>query len=314
MSAAIEYCKRHWNLHQKPNQRTGQRLSFIDVFTFAGLETLERQEMSVAETTTRFRDNPVCFKAQNRDRSKPCALSPNSIPLRKRPILSGNIDRYGVDPYFRAWIRANVNSQTRCSTYAEFLIEKDDNPLVNKKLQYADITLNRGNVDALVRDDRAWKEQFPSSVNRAKYDHNRRLECRKAVDHGSRLRVLRFSFRHPIYPPHTPEMDTLGLDKHAYQSIVANIDRMSSGMPINTRCPCEYMLDSLNKSRRRGTKEALMKVREFMKRLNASQRNIVWVIEKIPWVGNQRLGRTRSAGVAHAAGEMGDYREANKPR
>jgi hypothetical protein len=135
--------------------------------------------MSAAETTTRSGDNPVFYNAQSQDRLETCALWPNSIPLRKRPILRANIDRYGVDHYFRAWVRANINSQTQSSTYAKFSIEMEDNLHVNKKIRYADLTLNPGIVDALEDGDRAWKEQLPSSVNSAKYEHNRRVERRR---------------------------------------------------------------------------------------------------------------------------------------
>jgi hypothetical protein len=279
-----------------PSQRMGQRLSFIDVFSFAGSEPrpmLERQAMSATETT-KCVGNSVCDHTQNRDSSKPHALWPNAIPLRKRQILNANIDRYGFDPYFRAWMRANINSRTRCSTYAKYLVETEQNPLVNRRKRYADTTLNQDIVAALMRDDRAWNEQFPSTINRAKYEHNRRLECRKTTEQGSRLRIMRFGFRHPIYPPHTPEMEVLGLSKHAYQAILANFDRMHTSMRLNTRCPGMYVVASLNKVRRKGTEDALMKARSYIKRLNASQRELVWTIEKIPWVYDKGFGRNRA--------------------
>jgi hypothetical protein len=75
------------------------------------------------------------------------------------------------------------------------LIEKERDPFVNKRVKYADATLSRDIVDALVRGDRAWKERFSSAVNRAKYEHNRKLECRKTVEHGLRLRGLNSSQR-----------------------------------------------------------------------------------------------------------------------
>ncbi|KAL1792842.1 hypothetical protein ACET3X_009349 [Alternaria dauci] len=251
--------------------------------------------MSATTTTTDHVGNPDYQRgAQNRDRSKPYPLCPDAIPTHKRSILSASIDRYGVDPYFRAWMRASINSGTQCSTYGEYLIEKERDPFVNKRIKYADATLNRNIVDKMVRDDRTWKDRFPIAINRAKYDHNRKLECRKTAEHGSRLRILRFGFRHPIYPPHTPEMDVLGLSKDLYLSIITSIDRMHTSMRLNTKCPGMYMIASLNSVRRKGTEDAVMKLREYIRRLNASQRTIVWTIEKIPWVYDKGFGRNRT--------------------
>jgi len=281
----------------KPSQRMGPRLSFVDAFPSAEESeprpTLERQAMSAPETI-RCANDPIPHQAQSRDRSKPYLLWPNAVPLRKRQVLNANIDRYGADPYFRAWMRASINASTRRSTYAKYLAEMEDNPLANRRKQYADTTLKQDIVAALVSDDRAWKGQFPSAVNRTSYEHNRRLECRQTVERGTRLRVLRFSFRHPIYPPHTPEMDALGLNKHAYHAILTDIDRMHTKMRLNTRCPGMYVLASLMKVRRKGTKDAVMKAREYIRRLNASQRELVWTIEKIPWVYDKGGGRNRT--------------------
>jgi len=280
----------------KPSQRMGQRLSFIDVFPCAESgprPTLGRQAMSAAGTI-RCADDLISHHAQIRDRSKPYPLYPNAVPLRKREVLSANIDRYGVDPYFRAWMRASINASTRRSTYAKYLAEMEDTPLVNRRKQYADTTLKQDIIAALVSDDRAWKEQFPSAVNRTSYEHNRRLECRQTVERGTRLRVLRFGFRHPIYPPHTPEMNALGLNKHAYHAILTDIDRMHTKLRLNTRCPGMYVVASVMKVRRKGTKDAVMKAREYIRRLNASQRELVWTIEKIPWVYDKGGGRNRT--------------------
>ena len=279
--------------------RTGQRLSFIDVFPpttheQASRSNFERQAVSATPIMTH------CMRtygyhhqqSQARDRSRPCALWPNAIPSPKRQIMSANVDRYGVDPYFRAWMRASINSRTRCTTYAKYMIEKEDDPFVNKRLEYANAALKKDLFEA--RGTRAWKERTPSTVNRARYEHNRRLECRKTTEHGSRLRIVRFGFRHPIYPPHTPEMDTFGLSKDAYQTIIADIDNFHTHVQLNTKCPGSYMVASLNKVRRRSTNDALMKVSEYLRQLNASQRCIVWTIEKIPAVYDKGFGRNRT--------------------
>lgn len=145
---------------RKPSQRMGQRLSFVDVFPVAESEprpTLERRAMSTAETI-RCVDDSIPHHAQSRDRSKPYPLWPNAIPLRKREVLGANIDRYGVDPYFRAWMRASINASTWCSTYVKYLAEMEDNSLVKRRKQYADTTLKQDIGAALVSDERASKE------------------------------------------------------------------------------------------------------------------------------------------------------------
>ncbi|KAF7571055.1 hypothetical protein A1F94_006018 [Pyrenophora tritici-repentis] len=284
---------------EKSGTRMGQRLSFINVFPLAKYEQtprprLERQSVSATTMTTKcMRGHDYHHQqSQIRDRSRPCALWPNAIPSHKWRIMNANVDRYGVDPYFRAWMRASINSRTRCTTYAKYMVEKEDDPFVNKRLEYANATLKKDLLEA--RGTRAWKERTPSTVNRTRYEHNRRLECRKTTENGSRLRIVRFGFRHPIYPPHTPEMDTLGLSKDAYQTIIADIDNFHSHVQLNTKCPGSYMVASVNTVRKMGTNDALMKVREYLRQLNASQRCIVWTIEKIPAVYDKGFGRNRT--------------------
>ena len=239
-----------------PKDRSGaqteHRLSFVNAFSLGRYEQVPRLKIERQAASPTIMINK-CMRAygyhdhqlQVRDRSRPCALWPNAIPSPKRQIMSANVDRYGVDPYFRAWMRASINSRTRCTTYAKYMIEKEDDPFVNKRLEYANAALKKDLLEA--RGTRAWTERTPSSVNRARYEHNRRLECRKTTEHGSRLRIVRFGFRHPIYPPHTPEMDTFGLSKDAYQSIIADIDNLHSHVQLNTKCPGSYMVASLNK-------------------------------------------------------------------
>jgi hypothetical protein len=185
-------------------------------------------------------------------------------------------------------MRAIINSRTRSSTYAKYLIEQGNDPFVNKRLEYGDTDRRRGPVDFLVH------EQSPSTVNRSKYDHNRRLECRKTIEHDSRLRILRFGFQHPMYPPHTPEMETLGLNKNTYQTIVANIGIFHTKVQPNTRCPGMYMVASLNMVRRRSTEDALTRVSQCLRQLNASQRRIVWTIEKISGVYDKGFAHNRT--------------------
>lgn len=175
------------------------------------------------------------------------------------------------------------------------MIECEDDPLVNNRLEYTESTSKRNLfVDVMINGTRAFKEQFPSSVNRTKYEHNRKLACRKATEHGSRLRLVRFGFRHPIYPPHTPEMAALGLSKDDYQKIILHIDSIQTHAQLSTKCPMSYMLASCNKIRRRSTEDALIQVSEYIRTLNAQQGRIVWTIEKIPGVYDRGLARDRT--------------------
>jgi hypothetical protein len=209
--------------------------------------------------------------------------------------MDENADRYGVDPHFRAWMRANINSRTRSSTYAKYMIEREDGPFVNRRLQYTDGSTRPHLLwDMMAHGPKAWKEQFPSTINRAKYEHNRKLDCRRTVEHGSRLRILRFGFRHAIYPPHTPAMAELGLTKIEYETIISNIENIHIDAVWYTKCPISYLFSTLNKIRHRSTEDVLMKVSEYMRVLNASQRRLVWTIEKIPGLYDRGLARDRT--------------------
>ncbi|KAJ4368905.1 hypothetical protein N0V83_005987 [Neocucurbitaria cava] len=279
-----------------------ERLSFIDLSSLVESDErvsrpkLEAQTMSAP--TSRSKGSRLQHQhrqAQLRDHSKPSALWPNAIPSSKRPVMSANAERYGVDPYFRAWMRANINSRTRTNTYAKYMIEQEDDPFVNKRLEYNE-SASRGTLlwDVMAKGTQVWKEQSPSTVNRAKYEHNRKLECRKTIEHGSRLRLVRFGFRHAIYPPHTPEMSALGLTREAYQTIISKIDAIYTQSQLSTKRPMSYLMASLNKIRKRSTEDVLMKVSEYIRELNAAQRRIVWTIEKIPGVYDRGLARDRT--------------------
>jgi hypothetical protein len=229
-----------------------------------------------------------------RDRTKPWPLWPNAIPSRKRELMNGHADRYGVDPYFRAWIRADINSRTRCTSYAKYMIEQEDNPFINTRLEYV-TPPRRG---ALLRNPvTVWSNQeethYPSTVNRAKYEHNRRLECRKMVEHGSRLRIASFGFRQPIYPPHTPEMEELSLTLKSYQTIIGTIEDIRQYYESNTNDYLLHSLASWRKLGRRSIEDAIAKVSDYIRQINTWDRRVVWTIEKIPDVYDGGLGRDR---------------------
>lgn len=282
--------------------RATKRLSFIDPFAVANTEErsvagprhkLNRRSMSPPSPSSTAALLHHHQQLQLRDRTRPWPLWPNAIPSQKRELMNRHADRYGVDPYFRAWMRADINSRTRCTSYVKYLIEKEDDPFVNKRLEYVTPFRSEPSWDLLTKTPTRWTGEHPSIVNRGNYEHNRRLECRKTVERGSRLRVVRFGFRHPIYPPHTPEMGDLGLSREAYQAIIDHIEDIRKDYRSNSKSCLPQFVASWNKIRRRSTEDALKKVSEYIRQVNAQDRRIVWTIEKIPGVYDRGFGRDR---------------------
>jgi hypothetical protein len=298
----VPFAPQHRPVWSREDTRCGQRLSFVDPFALVMTETrsVSKSRPQLAGRSQpdakMHEQNPQYHRAfQSYNRSQPWSLWPNIIPSHKMQAVNEQLDRYGSDPYFRAWMRANVSTRTRSSTYAKYMIEQENDPFINRRLEYDDPSKRRPTLrSVLTHASRAWREKFSSDVNRAKYEHNRRLECRKTVEQGFRLRILRFGFRHAIYPPHSPEMDELGLTEERYQTILSTIADIRTSVQLCTKCPVSYLLSSLNKIRRRSTEDALIKVSEYIRELNASQRRIVWTIEKIPDVYDREFGRDRT--------------------
>ncbi|KAH8730427.1 hypothetical protein GQ44DRAFT_442532 [Phaeosphaeriaceae sp. PMI808] len=283
----------------KPEARSSQRLSFIDT---SSLDMAESRSMLISRPKLEDRTGSDITKStkyhqkksQNRDRSQPWPLWPNAIPSGKRQVMSDHAERYGNDPYYRSWMRADINSTTKSRTYSKYLIEQEDDPLVNKVLAYTEAASPGLSWGAVMKGFKALRAPSPSSVNRAKYEHNRRLECRLNIEHGSRLRILSFGFRHAIYPPHNPEMEELGLTKETYQTIISKIVGMRNDSETSSRHPVSYLLAPLNKIRHRSTEAAVAKVSEYVRELNASQRRIVWTMQKIPGVYDRGLAKDRT--------------------
>jgi hypothetical protein len=283
-------------------QAVVNRLSFIDA---AAIVRSEQRNVAVARHQVNQRSAsppaasshvPVHHHQQLylRDRTKPWPLWPNAIPSSKREAMNEHVGRYGVDPYFRAWMRANINSRTRCSSYAKYMIEREDNPFINTHLDYVTSPRRRRCPKALLAAMLYGQDAHCSSaVNRAKYEHNRKLECRRTIEHGSRLRLASFGFRHSIYPPHTPEMEELGLTRGAYQTIISTIEKIRQNCRPNAKECLPHLLASWRKLRRRSTEDALGYVSEYIRQVNAADRRIVWTIEKIPCVFDRGLGRDR---------------------
>jgi hypothetical protein len=159
------------------------------------------------------------------------------------------------------------------------MIERENDPFVNTRLDYVDspstTTLLR---DLLTKGPKRWNQVNSSAVNRDRYEHNRRLECRKTVELGSRLRLTRFGFRHPIYPPHTPEMTELGLTKEKYENVISHIDDIRQN-ETKRDCAPDWVF-----TRRRNAGDALAKVSEYLRSLNGRCTKVIWTIETIPGV------------------------------
>lgn len=235
-------------------------------------------------------------RSQSRDQSKPYPLWPNAIPSRKRAAMHANLEKYGIDPYFRAWMRADINSRTESNSYQNFMIEKEADPFVNKRLTYIDTALRKSLFqDILTKGNAALREQFSGAVNRHRYEHNRRLECRRITENaGSRLRILRFAFRHPIYPPHTPEMANLGLSRALYQTILSDINAIHNTLQLSTKCPIVYLRQSFDKIRRRSAEHALPELSRYLRALNVRHRRLVWTVEKVPCVYDRGFAKDRT--------------------
>lgn len=288
-------------LHFSPEQKVQQnvkddsrgttRLSFIDPFAVAKSQQCSvahvhssKKRGSESSSSTLLSPSYVNHhQFQHRDKTRPWPLWPNSIPLRKRQQMNVSVERYGSDPYYRAWIRADINSRTKCTSYAKYMIERENNPFINKRLDYINLPAEESAMCGLLKIGR--KDRSLGGINRKNYEHNRQLECRKTIESGgSRLRLVRFGFHYAIYPPHTPEMDELGLTHEKYSEIIRKIE------DIRHRAKRHYIecvpnvFKSWTKIGRRSTTDSLNEVNGYIRQLNAAGRRIVWTIEKLPGV------------------------------
>ncbi|KAF2017191.1 hypothetical protein BU24DRAFT_448924 [Aaosphaeria arxii CBS 175.79] len=230
-----------------------------------------------------------------RDRTRPWALWPNAIPTSKRDLITSHAVRYGEDPFFRAWMRANINCRTHSTTYAKFMIEQENNPFINMRLAYVSPISKLASLwSACKRGYNDSSEGARNVSNSKKYEHNRRLECRRTVEHGTRLRIARFAFRHPLYPPHTPEMEELGLTEAGYNRIISDIESIRRSSRVmkedSTKETSATQCLPFHCIQRRRPEDALTKVSEYIRHLNASQKGLIWTIEKIPGVYEKSLG------------------------
>ena len=276
----------------KDDSRVKTRLSFIDPFAVASPQQCSVAHVqsnanreSASSNSTLLSPSYVHYHhhIQHRDRTRPWPLWPNSIPSRKRQQMNGNVERYGLDPYFRAWMRADINSRTKCTSYAKYMIERENNPFINKRLGYIVSPGEKSGMCGLLEINTT--DRSLGIVNRKNYEHNRQLECRKTIENGgSRLRIVRFGFQYAIYPPHTPEMDELGLTQEKYEEVVRRIeDIRHSTKPNYIEC-VPNVFKSWTKMGRRSTADSLNEVNKYIRQLNAAGRRIVWTVEKLPCV------------------------------
>lgn len=288
-----------------PDYDLGQCMSFADSFS-GSVRTYEPDDCTVAFSRRVLSErsgwppspaSPVLgpifhhHQLHLRDRTRPWPLWPNAIPTPKRGLMESQADRYGIDPYFRAYMRANVNSRTTSTSYAKYMIETEDNPFINTRLEYTDSPSNTGLMwNRLTRGTNNSKPGARFATNRERYEHNYKLECRKTVEHGSRLRLLRFGFRHPLYPPHTPEMCELGLGRAKYDKVISDIEDIRRNARAKESTPYLMPGFAVKALRRRSAEEALTKVSEYVRKLNAQQGKIIWTIEKIPGCYENHFG------------------------
>jgi hypothetical protein len=271
-------------------ENSSELLSFIDPFVLESSHSQTQPILEQNSVTTQARRysepsvRPHPARGPHRDYSRPIPLWPNAIPTPKRQLIESHIGRYGADPYFREYMRANVDSRATSASYAKFMIEKEDNPFINTRLEYIQPPKKRTVLKGVcIHGYKRWKQLNANHVNRLRYEHNRRLECRKAVELGSKLRILRFSFRHPIFPRHTPEMTELGLDKDKYDAIIKRIQeirQLDNG--LEQAAECRVRFKSLGT--RGVTEHHLTKASEYIRQLNNQSTKIIWTIEKIPCV------------------------------
>ena len=287
---------------KKIDHRLYQPLNFVNPFgdgvnpeeiSVSARPKLERKDSSPTQSPTSISASGFHHhQIQLKDCTRPWPLWPNAIPKQKRDVMNRHADRYGVDPYFRAYMRANVNSRTKSTSYAKYMIEQEDDPFINTHIGYVDSPSRNTSMKILLPGSyKNWRERYSVIVNRKSYEHNRRLECRKTAERGSRLRIARFGFKRPIYPPHTPEMEGLGLSKEKYHTIISKIDDIRRNHRSGkSRCGLGCMT-WLRVKRRVSTEEALTKVSEYVRQINTQDRRIVWTIEKIPRAYDRGFGR-----------------------
>jgi hypothetical protein len=260
----------------KWHARATECLSFIEPKDFGRLngmwasdsrhQSIEYADLSSVGTMVEIQSSCDRLGTSTQRQISPWPVWPNAIPSSKRCAMAEGAEHYGANPYFRAWMRASLDSRTTCGTYNEHMLDKEENSVLNERL---------GNLESPASSAPA------GTTTRARYQHNRQLEFRWSIENGSRSRLIQFSSCIKVRPPHNPELDEFGLSKDDFEAVIARVDeivsaRMETPQPLRTSVSsvlCKFC-DCRNN-------DVILKLRRFIRKLNAAQRRIVWTLETI---------------------------------
>lgn len=251
-------------------------LSFIEPKDFGRLNGMwashsQHQSIKFADLSplgTRLEPQTSCDRmgSSTQRQISPWPVWPNAIPSSKRRAMAENAEYYGTNPYFRAWMRASLDSRTTCGTYNEYMLNNNHHSILEERPGSLENPMSSAPT---------------GTTSRARYQHNRQLEFRWSIENGSRSRLIRFSSCIKVRPPHNPELDEFGLSKDDVEAVIARVDeivsaRMETPQPLRTSVSsvlCKFC-DCRNN-------DVILKLRRFIRKLNAAQRRIVWTLETI---------------------------------
>jgi hypothetical protein len=160
-------------------------------------------------------------------------------------------------------MRASLDSRTTCGTYNEYTLDKEQYFFLKERLR---------NLESPASSAPA------GTTTRARYQHNWQLEFCWSIENGSRSRLIRFSSSIKV---HNLELEEFGLSKDDFEAVIARVDeivsaRMETPQPLRTSVfsvLCKFC-DCRNN-------DVILKLRRFIRKLNAAQRRIVWTLETI---------------------------------
>lgn len=256
----------------KSQARVAERSSFMDL---SALKDLEGYCVSASRCRYNKESSSTLTSAQNGVRPLygrndscvgeqvcPWPIWPNAIPSSKRRIMAANAERYGVDPYFRDWLRASFESRVTCGTYDEYLAEIRRRSFVTERSE---------EIERLPR----------HALAAPKYLHSRQRELRRSIERGFRFRLLSFGGSSHAFPPHNAELDDMGLSKAAYETVVARVGQITRGRKVTTHSPCRCVSSFIRKACLRRQHAMFLELQEYLRELNSAQRHIVWTVETI---------------------------------
>lgn len=244
--------------------RVAERLSFVDLDTLGNSDDFcvpAAQCQSIMDDV-----RPSCDRKDSCMGHQVCPwpIWPNAIPSRRRRIMAENAERYGIDPYFREWLRASFDSRTACDSYDEYLAERKRSSF-SEKLSGSSVP-----AGSAQRDVSLWR-----------YQRSRQLELRRDIERGFRLRLVRFSGCGLVVPPHNPELDEAGLSKRAYEAIVARVCHITHGRDVAIQSARMRVSSVMQKICQRKRNTTFLKLQEYVRELNSAQQRIIWTVEAI---------------------------------